>query len=94
MTTNRLRCNSLKPKKLPNETRAPRSSLLRYEPQVCGMKFNSIESAPRRRVDAPSQACNPQGQRAMLMREMKVGKREGARSLELGGCEEPITSDQ
>jgi hypothetical protein len=51
-------CNSLKPKKLPNETPAARSSGSRYEPQMHGVEFGRRNRSTRAVVLDPSQRRN------------------------------------
>jgi hypothetical protein len=51
-------CNSLKPKKLPVETPAARSSAYRYEPQLRGVEFGRRKWSTRGAVLGPSQRCN------------------------------------
>src|SRR3954470_9939171 len=80
MSTQDPRCNSLKPKKLPVETPAARTSGSQHEPLLCGMKFCRVNCASELSANAVSRPCNPASRRAMLMRKRKVGKGGGVLS--------------
>jgi hypothetical protein len=58
MTTQTSGCNSLKPKKLPNETPPAQSSASRHEPQMDGMEFGARNLNRSMAAVVPSQRCN------------------------------------